>query len=277
MKQSPERLHKYLARAGIASRRKAEELIARGRVTVNGMKAGLPGTMIRPGVDRVAVDGREVSVEDRPVYYAVNKPEGYLSAARDDRGGRTVVDLVPEDVRVYPVGRLDKDSCGLMLLTNDGCLAHRLTHPSFGHEKEYEVLARWIAPTAREKGRKTVKGLEKGVYLDGGKTLPARITIKTIDEKSVFFIIILREGRNRQVRRMCQAAGLKVVKLKRIRIGKLALGSLPPGRFRKVSPEEIIEAPKDRAQGGANDKNQGHVRQENPRGENSGDIPGSIL
>jgi 23S rRNA pseudouridine2605 synthase len=223
-----ERLQKVLARAGLGSRRTCEELIEDERVTVNGEVAVL-GRRIDPEVDHVEVDGIPVSVRPGLVYYLLNKPAGVITTAEDTHGRPTVVELVPPEPRVFPVGRLDADSEGLLLLTNDGDLTHRLTHPSFGVEKEY------LAQVDGRPSRAAVRRLREGVELHDGLTEPARVTLV---EPSVIHITI-HEGRNRQVRRMCEAVGHPVVRLVRTRIGDLADRTLAPGEWRTLDPPEV--------------------------------------
>jgi len=223
-----ERLQKVLARAGIASRRACEELIAAGRVTVNGAVAAL-GRRIDPERDEIEVDGALVGVAPGLVHYLLNKPAGVITTAADPQGRPTVVELVPDEPRVFPVGRLDADTEGLLILTNDGALAERLTHPRFGVEKEYVAEVRG-APSPG-----TVRALRRGVALDDGVTAPAKVALVS---PSVLRLVI-HEGRNRQVRRMCEAVGHPVVRLVRIRIGPVADRRLAPGRWRPLDPEEV--------------------------------------
>lgn len=223
-----ERLQKVLAGLGLGSRRSAEQWIAEGRVTVNGEVAIL-GRRVDPMSDRIALDGVAVSIRPDLVYYLLNKPAGVLSTSADPQGRPTVVDLVPEQPRVFSVGRLDAASEGLLILTNDGDLAFRLTHPSHGVEKEYLVEVDGT-PTPG-----AVRQLRTGVVLDDGPTAPARVA--RVGERGMR--IVIHEGRNRQVRRMCQAVGLPVRRLVRTRIGPLADRSLPPGQWRPLSPHEV--------------------------------------
>ena len=222
------RLQKYLSAAGFCSRRRGEDLIRQGRVSVNGQTVSQLGTRIDPAADRVAVDGTPIAWQPEPIYIALNKPEGYVTSC-DHPGEKTVVDLVALDQRVYPVGRLDKDSTGLLLLTNDGRLHHRLSHPSFDHEKEYEVsVARPIAADALNR-------LAAGLPLMGRRTRPAAVQ-KLSDRR---FRIILKEGRNRQIRRMVGKVGHRVVTLKRTRVACIRLGGMEKGRWRYLSESEI--------------------------------------
>lgn len=227
----PERLQKYLASAGVGSRRHCEELITAGRVRVNGVPAKL-GQSVTPGKDRVEYRGREVRPEAEKVVVAVNKPAGYLSACfRGKEEGWLVTELVDLPFRLYPVGRLDRDSEGLLLLTNDGDLALELTHPRYGKEKEYEVeLDQPAAPELCER-------LRKSVQLADGPAQAVRATIVGPGRLSV----VLAEGRKRQLRRMLEALGCKVVRLRRVRIAGLRLGDLPPGKWRRLSAQEVVE------------------------------------
>jgi 23S rRNA pseudouridine2605 synthase len=223
-----ERLQKVLARTGIGSRRACEELITEGRVRVNGVVPVL-GRRIDPAVDLVELDGVPLSLDPGLVHYLVNKPAGVLSTAKDTHGRTTVVSLVPPEPRVFPVGRLDRETEGLLLLTNDGALTHRLTHPSFGVAKEY------LAHVEGEPTSRDLRCLREGVVLDDGPTAPAKVTSLAPG----LFRIVIHEGRNRQIRRMCEAIGHPVVRLVRTRIGPIADPSLAPGRFRRLSNEEV--------------------------------------
>ncbi len=226
----PERIQKVLARAGLASRRAVEEMVAEGRITVNGQVARL-GQRIDPDHDAVAVDGVSVGLRADLVYYLLNKPTGVVSTADDPQGRPTVVGMVPDEPRVFSVGRLDADSEGLLLLTNDGELAHRLTHPSFGVDKEY------LAQVEGRPGRGALRRLREGVELDDGL---ARAIAVSLPEPSVLRIVV-HEGRNRLVRRMCEAVGHPVLRLVRTRIGPLADRKLAPGQWRELSPSEVRE------------------------------------
>jgi 23S rRNA pseudouridine2605 synthase len=223
-----ERLQKVLARAGFGARRVCEDLIADGLVTVNGEVAAL-GRRVHPDRDRVEVEGVPIGVRPGLVHYLLNKPKGVVTTASDPQGRPTVVQLVPDEPRVFPVGRLDADTEGLLLLTNDGELAHRLTHPSFGVEKEY------VAQVEGKPSRGAVRQLREGVLLDDGPTAPAKVALV---EPNVLRIVI-HEGRNRQVRRMCDAVGHPVVRLVRTRIGSLRDPALPPGSWRPLEIAEV--------------------------------------
>ena len=224
------RLAKYLATAGVASRRASEEIVRAGRVTVDGETITDPARDVGPN-DAVAVDGKAVTHGHiERVVYALNKPAGVVSTARDPQGRPTVVTMVPQTERLYPVGRLDIDTTGLILLTNEGDLAHRLTHPSFEVEKTYRAVVG--GPPVREP---ELRALRDGVDLDDGRTAPAqvrRVSADTIE-------ITIHEGRKRQVKRMCEAVGHPVKRLERVAFGPLALGELPRGRWRKLTAGEV--------------------------------------
>jgi len=235
-----ERLHKFLARSGVASRRAAERLIAEGRISVNGVNVIPPGTLIDSESDTITVDGNKVKGPEAFVYYALNKPAGYVCTVSDPFADKTVMELIPQQPSVYPVGRLDKDSSGLLILTNDGDLAQRLTHPSFHHEKEYAVAARWQGPVRPEEALRLIRSLQKGVMLEEGRTSPCRIKISRNDGKAASFRIILTEGWKRQIRRMCEVIGLQVYDLKRVRVARLTIGPLNPGSYRVISRADIL-------------------------------------
>lgn len=230
------RLQKALAEAGFASRRGSEELIKAGRVTVDGVTAEL-GASADPETQVIAVDGRPIAAEAKE-YWLLNKPAGVLSAATDARGRRTVADLVPTRTRVYPVGRLDLDSTGLLLLTNDGDLAGRLLHPRYHVPKEYEVRVWGVV------GRAAVDALRRGVILEDGLTAPAEIRVVEISRPAgagpqTTLRIVVHEGRKRQVRRMMESVGHRVAALHRIRFGSLTDAGLLPGQARRLSTAEI--------------------------------------
>ena len=227
------RLVKYLAHGGVASRRKAEVIIANGRITVDGKVVTDPARDVDEEND-VRVDGSPVGTEAHEVW-AVNKPAGVISTAREPGERPAVVSLVETEARLYPVGRLDAESTGLLLLTNDGELANRLTHPRYGVSKTYRARLR-RPPTDRDLER-----LRRGVKLEDGPTAPAEVTRIADCEIE----IVLREGRNRQVRRMVEAVGNKVLRLRRVRFGSLALGRLAIGGSRRLSEKEIARLWKD--------------------------------
>lgn len=224
------RLAKYLAHAGVASRRASEQLVFAGRVSVGGEVVRDPARDVDGSVP-VAVDGRPVrAIDGRRAVYAVNKPRGVVSTARDPQGRPTVVSLVPSGRRLYPVGRLDADSTGLILLTDDGALAHRLTHPSFEVPRTYHAKVR--RPPVRGQA---LRALREGVELDDGRTAPARVKQLGPDRLE----ITIHEGRKRQVRRMCEAVGHPVAALERVRFGPLWLGGLQEGQHRRLTAQEI--------------------------------------
>ena len=227
-----ERLQKVLARAGFGSRRACEELIEAGRVEVNGEVAGL-GRRVDPERDHVALDGVTIPVRPGLVYYLLNKPAKVVTTAHDPEGRPTVLELVPDEPRVFPVGRLDWDSEGLLLLTNDGDLAHGLTHPSRGVEKTYLVEVSGV-PT-----RGALRRLREGVDLDDGRTAPAKARLAQTTPAGAALEIVIHEGRNRQVRRMCEAVGHPVRRLVRTGLGPLRDYRLPPGQWRPLTPAEI--------------------------------------
>lgn len=224
------RLVKYLAHAGVASRRASEEIIAAGRVRVRGKVVTDPARDVDETVE-VTVDGRPVSVAERPrLVYLLNKPSGVVSTARDPQGRPTVLDYVDEPERLYPVGRLDQETTGLILLTNDGELANRLTHPRYGVEKTYRVKV--VKPPVKPDVLERLRG---GVQLEDGMTLPAKVRRVKADTIE----ITIREGRNRQVRRMIEAVGHRVHSLERVAFGPLRLGGLQEGQTRRLRPHEV--------------------------------------
>jgi 23S rRNA pseudouridine2605 synthase/23S rRNA pseudouridine2604 synthase len=222
------RLQKFLAAAGVCSRRRGEDLIRAGRVTVNGRVEAVLGAKIDPEKDRVSVDGQPVKSEQGMVYIALNKPRGYVTSCRH-AGKKIVLELVNVPERVYPVGRLDKDSTGLLLLTNDGRMHLKLSHPSFDHEKEYDVIVeRPISDGA-------LRRMAEGMPILDTRTRPAVVT--RLGERA--FRIVLKEGRNRQIRRMVRRLGNEVVELRRTRMASVRLGRLAEGAWRHLSAEEV--------------------------------------
>ena len=224
------RLAKYLATAGIASRRACEEIVRSGRVTIDGVTVTDPARDVDGSTEAIELDGRPVRQAGELVVYAVNKPRGVVSTARDPQGRPTVVSLVPGDMRLYPVGRLDIDTTGLIILTNDGELAHRLMHPRYEVEKTYRAIV--AGAPIRERA---MRELARGVELDDGLTAPAqvrRVAADTIE-------LTIHEGRKHQVKRMLESVGHPVKRLERVRFGPLALGSLRPGGYRRLSGAEV--------------------------------------
>jgi 23S rRNA pseudouridine2605 synthase len=222
------RLAKHLAHAGVASRRAAEALVAQGRVTVDGEVVRDPARDVG-GEEAIAVDGEAGRGPGERVVYAVHKPAGVVSTARDTHGRRTVVDLVPGERRLYPVGRLDADTTGLILLTDDGALAHALTHPRFQVPRTYR------ARVDGRPGERALRALREGVELDDGRTAPAKVRLVGAHELE----LTIREGRKRQVRRMCAAVGHPVVALRRVAFGPLHLGDLAAGHHRRLTAAEV--------------------------------------
>jgi pseudouridine synthase len=230
------RLQKYLSMAGVSSRRAGEELIKSGRVKVNGATVTEMGVSVDPSRDRVEVDDRPVRPVAQSAYILLYKPVGYVTTVKDEFGRSTVTELVNDaGVRVYPVGRLDMDTSGLLLLTNDGELANRLTHPSYGVEKEYLARVHDIP------SRQALEQLARGVMLDDGKTAPAAVRLVRGGRPTSTLSLTIKEGRNRQVRRMLEAVGHPVVSLKRVRFGPLDLTGMKQGQWRRLTPREVAE------------------------------------
>lgn len=228
-----ERLQKILSRAGLGSRRGCEEIISAGRVTVNGQVAAL-GMKADPQRDRIEVDGRPIEKSQPLTYIALYKPRGVISTVKTPFPRQTVRDLVPLPGHLYPVGRLDIDSEGLILMTNDGDLTNRLTHPGYGHEKEYRVLV------ARRPDEDQLAIWRRGVVLeDGYRTAPAEVHFQSASGKGAWLRVIMREGRKRQIREVGKTIGLPVVKIIRVRIGTLQLGNLKPRQWRHLTSAEV--------------------------------------
>lgn len=227
-----DRLQKVLARAGIGSRRVCEDYIVRRRIRVNGEVAIL-GRRVHPESDVIEFDHVRVTTRADLVHYLLNKPRGVVTTAHDPQGRQTVLDLVPSEQRIFPVGRLDLDSEGLIVLTNDGDLAQALTHPSLGVEKEYLAELRGV-PT-----RSDLRLLREGIELEDGLTAPATVTLSDEHGGNSAISIAIHEGRNRQVRRMCEAIGHPVRRLIRVRIGPIADPGLSPGEWRELNPSEV--------------------------------------
>ena len=229
-----ERLQKILSARGVASRRKAEEMIEQGLVTLNGAVAVL-GDTADPDVDEILVEGRPLPSRQEYVYILLHKPRGYVTTLSDEKGRPNAAQLVADcGVRVYPVGRLDMDSEGLLLFTNDGDFANSLMHPKHEVKKTYDTWVTGYAPGAEMK-------LSRPIELDGYMIRPPKITLLRAEGRKAKFRITIHEGRNRQVRRMCEAAGMTVTRLKRIREGTLSLGDLPLGRWRYLTAEEVTQ------------------------------------
>jgi pseudouridine synthase len=233
------RLQKWLSMAGVASRRKAEEMILAGRVKVNGRLVTELGAKADPARDVLEVDGTIVDTQQKKVYILLHKPEGVVTTVTDTHGRPTVMDFVPSDVRLYPVGRLDQDTSGLMLMTNDGEWAQKLTHPKHEVKKTYVAVVKGV-PTVEN-----LRKLRQGIVIEGKKTAPAQVklveTIPVKGEKTqnAKLLITIHEGRNRQVRNMCETIGHKVLTLKRVVVGGLELGNVAKGKWRHLTPKEV--------------------------------------
>lgn len=229
-----ERLQKVIARSGEYSRREAETLMQKGRVIVNGKRITVLGTKVDPQVDSISVNGRLLQKEVGLEYLLFHKPRNCLVTRKDPEGRSTIYDHLPKKwAHLKPVGRLDYDSQGLLLLTNDGALAQRLAHPRYHVNKSYEVK---VTP---QPGPRQIQRLQNGIFLDDRKTLPARVEILRHNDKSAWISMEIREGRNRQIRRMCEKVGLTVKALKRVCIGPLKLGGLPLGKTKEMTPNQV--------------------------------------
>ncbi len=233
------RLNKFLALAGIASRREADRMISEGRVSVNGVTVEMLGIQVDGEKDKVEVDGKSIKPMKSGVYLMLNKPTGYLVTAKDPFQRPTIMDLLPSmKNRIFPVGRLDLDSEGLLLLTNDGDLANRLMHPSYQVIKEYRIR---VKP---KPDLSTLATLEKGISLDGKKTEPAKFRILTTTVKGTLVLAKLHEGRKKELRRMFEYMGFRVLALKRVKLGSLHLGHLKKGKWRHLTREEVTRLKK---------------------------------
>ncbi len=228
-----ERLQKYIARCGVTSRRKAEELILAGRVKVNGTKETELGTKVDPDKDTVTVDNKKISEVNKYIYIKLYKPEGYVTTVRDQFDRKTVLDLIDIKERIYPIGRLDYNTSGLLLLTNDGELANRLMHP------KYHIYKTYIAEMEGRISQESINRLETGVVIDNYRTAPAKVNLLKYKDSRSLVQISIYEGKNRQVRKMFDAVGHKVVKLKRISFGEVSLGDLKTGSWKNLSNDEI--------------------------------------
>ncbi|MBR0462296.1 MAG: rRNA pseudouridine synthase [Erysipelotrichaceae bacterium] len=233
-----ERLQKIIAESGLCSRRKAEELIAQGKVSVNGTVIKEPGFKANVN-DDIRVNGKPLSREEK-VVYLLNKPKGIISSASDEKGRKTVVDFVDSKYRLYPIGRLDFDSSGLILLSNDGELTQKMLHPKFNIDKVYEVTINGLIR------KEEIEKLSKGVRIDSYKTAPCEIRLlRTNDNKKTSFLeVTIHEGKNRQIRKMFETLGYKVTRLNRIKEANISLGKLQPGEYRKLKPIEVVRLKK---------------------------------
>lgn len=233
MRDNKIRLQKHLSECGIASRRKAEELIEQGKVKINGHIASL-GAKVDPKRDKVTVRGKAVVPVNEKIYIMLNKPRGYITTMRDELGRKNVSELTADaGARLFPVGRLDRDSEGLLIMTNDGDFANKLTHPSSHVNKTYRVTVRGNADEEQ------ILKMKEGILLDGKKTLPCDCFVAERKADRTVLIFIIHEGRNRQIRRMCEAVGLEVMRLKRTEIAGVKLGMLPQGKWRPLNEREM--------------------------------------
>lgn len=228
-----ERLQKYMSSCGVASRRKCEEIILSGKVKVNGVLVNEVGTKVDPSKDIVEYDGKIISKEENKVYIMLNKPEGYISSVKDEKGRDTILDIVKVKERIYPIGRLDYDSSGLLLLTNDGEIYNKIIHP------RVEIMKKYIAVVKGEITEKDIKKFEIGIDIGGYITAPAKLKIISLDKDVSTVEIGIHEGKNRQIRKMCAALNHEVLSLKRISIGEIKLGYLKRGEYRNLNKEEV--------------------------------------
>jgi len=232
MIQTTQRLNKYLANLGVCARRDVKQFLKGQNVTVNGERVKEGGLRIDPQKDDIRINGSKV-VAPQLVYYLLNKPKGIVSTTADEYGRKNVTSLIPTKDRIYPVGRLDKDTTGLLILTNDGELTNQLIHPKYHVDKVYRLTIEGAITAAQ------LNALRRGVLLDDGITYPAKVVIIRTTPQKIFLEMTIHEGRNRQIRRMCETVGLKLVDLQRIKFGPLSLGALGTGKFRNLSVNEI--------------------------------------
>lgn len=232
-----ERLQKYMARCGVASRRKCEEIILSGEVRINDNIVSELGVKINPEKDTVTYKGNIIKPEEKKLYIMLNKPEGYITSVKDEKGRKTILDLVKVEERIYPIGRLDYDSSGLILLTNDGDIYNKIIHPRVNIGKKY------IATCRGEFSKEEIKRFESGIDIGGYITAEAKMTLLDIEKKNNLVNsvveIIIHEGKNRQIRRMCEALGHEVLSLKRVEVGSIKLGYLKKGQWRNLTDEEL--------------------------------------
>jgi 23S rRNA pseudouridine2605 synthase len=228
-----ERLQKYMASCGVASRRKCEEIILAGKVKVNGVFVNEVGTKVDPLKDIVEYEGKIITKEEKKVYIMLNKPEGYISSVKDEKGRKTILDIVKVEERIYPIGRLDYDSSGLLLLTNDGEIYNKIIHP------RVEIIKKYIAVVKGEVSDTDIKRFETGIDIGGYITAPAEIKVISYDREISTIEIGIHEGKNRQIRKMCATLNHEVLALKRISIGEIKLGYLQRGEYRELNKEEI--------------------------------------
>lgn len=227
------RLNKFLSSCGVASRRHSDELIAQGRVFVNGKVVTSVGTTINEKKDKVVFDGKELSLPSSFVYIKLNKPKGYICSASDEKGRKTIYSLIDTDERLFSIGRLDYDTEGLIILTNDGDFANKISHPSYSIEKEYQVTIEGKILESE------LAVMRKGAVVDGERMPPAKVKLISADEKTSKISVVIDEGQNRQVRRMFEAIGRVIILLKRVRIGGVRLGGLSRGEYRDLREDEL--------------------------------------
>lgn len=231
------RINRFLSQAGVASRRAADDLVREGRVSVNGRTLLEVGFQIDPDSSIVEVDGKRVTPPVNHVYILLNKPRGYITSLDDPEKRPIVTDLLPPKMpRIWPVGRLDWDSEGFLLLTNDGIITHKLTHPSFHMEKRYALKVRGTIP----EDYSGIQKLKEGIDLDDGPTGPIQLAVRSHTDKHTWIEVVLREGRNRIIRRMCEAVGLDLIRLRRLSMGPISIGGVAPGTYRSLLPDEIL-------------------------------------
>jgi len=227
------RLNKFLSSCGVASRRHSDELIIQGKVMVNGKVVTTPGVTVNERKDKVVFDGKELSLPSSFVYIKLNKPKGYICSASDEKGRKTIYDLIDTEERLFSIGRLDYDTEGLIILTNDGDFANKVGHPSNSIEKEYQVTVEGKILESE------LAVMRKGAVVDGKRMPPARVKILSVEEKFSKLSVVINEGQNRQVRRMFEAIGRVIILLKRVRIGDVKLGGLSRGEYRDLKIDEL--------------------------------------
>ena len=233
-----ERLQKYMASCGVASRRKCEEIILEGRVKVNGISINELGIKVESGIDKVELDNVEIKPEEAKVYIMLNKPEGYITSVRDEKGRKTILDIVKVEERIFPIGRLDYDSSGLLILTNDGEIYNKIIHPRVEIEKKYIAVCRGIF------SQNDIKRFENGIDIGGYITANAKIKVLSEERSETGKMnsvveIIIHEGKNRQIRKMCASLNHEVIELKRVSVGELKLEYLQKGKWRALTNEEL--------------------------------------
>lgn len=228
-----ERLQKYMASCGVGSRRKCEEIILQGRVSVNSERIKELGTKVTPERDKVYLDGKLITPEENKLYILLNKPKGYICTVQDEKGRKTILDLVHVKERIYPIGRLDKDSSGIIILTNDGEIYNKIIHPSKEKVKTYRVLVDGVIDETH------IKKFKEGIDIGGYITAPAILDVVKVYKNSTEILIKIHEGKNRQIRRMCESIGHRVLELDRISIGDIKKGDLKQGNWRNLTDQEV--------------------------------------